>query len=59
MDAKRVERPSSSATDENIDEVKKILLANNCIRSTEVTEDLNISMQSYHSLLVRKFLARN
>ncbi|KAG5318831.1 GVQW3 protein, partial [Pseudoatta argentina] len=39
----RAERPSTSTTDENIDEVKKIVLANRRITVREVAEDLNIS----------------
>ena len=44
-------RSSSSTTDENIDEVKKIVLVNRRITVREVPEDLNISIGSYHSIL--------
>ena len=39
-------RPSTSTTDENIGEVKKIVLANRQITVREVNEDLNISIDS-------------
>ncbi|KAG5338239.1 MOS1T transposase, partial [Acromyrmex charruanus] len=69
-DEERAGRPSTSTTDENIDEVKKIVLANRRITVREVAEDLNISIGSCHSiftndlgmhtsLLVREFLAKN
>ena len=38
------------ANDENIDEVKKILLVNCRITIREVAEDLNISIGSWHSI---------
>ncbi|KAG5320519.1 SETMR methyltransferase, partial [Acromyrmex heyeri] len=41
-DEERAGRPSTSTTDENIDEVKKIVLANRRITVREVAEDLNI-----------------
>ena len=41
-------RPSTSTTDENIGEVKKIVLANRQITVREVNEDLNISIGSCH-----------
>ena len=41
-------RPSTSTTDENIGEVKKIVLANHQITVREVNEDLNISIGSCH-----------
>ncbi|KAK5650165.1 hypothetical protein RI129_001194 [Pyrocoelia pectoralis] len=47
---KRGGRPSTSTTDENIDEVKKIILANRRITVREVAEDLNISIGSSHSI---------
>ncbi|XP_011049685.1 PREDICTED: putative uncharacterized protein FLJ37770 [Acromyrmex echinatior] len=49
-DEERVGRPSTSTTDENIDEVKKIVLANRRITVREVAEDLNISIGSCHSI---------
>ncbi|XP_011873819.1 PREDICTED: putative uncharacterized protein FLJ37770, partial [Vollenhovia emeryi] len=45
-DEERAGRPSTSITDENIDEVKKIVLANRRITVREVAEDLNISIGS-------------
>lgn len=50
-DEERVGRPSTSTTDENIDKVKKIVLANRRITVREVAEDLNISIGSCHSIL--------
>ncbi|KAK5643969.1 hypothetical protein RI129_007814 [Pyrocoelia pectoralis] len=41
-------RSNASTTDENIDEVKKIILANRRITVREVGEDLNISIGSCH-----------
>ncbi|KAG5315042.1 SETMR methyltransferase, partial [Pseudoatta argentina] len=46
----RAGRPSMLTTDENIDEVKKIVLANRRITVREVAEDLNISIGSCHSI---------
>ena len=46
----RAGRPSTSRTDENIDEVKKIVLVNRRITIREVVEDLNISIFSCHSI---------
>ncbi|KAK5638146.1 hypothetical protein RI129_012441 [Pyrocoelia pectoralis] len=46
----RAGRLSTSTTDENIDEVKKIILANRQITVREVAEDLNISIGSCHSI---------
>ena len=45
-DEERAERPSTSTTDEHIDEVKKIVLVNRRITA----EDLNISIGSCHSI---------
>ncbi|VEN42596.1 unnamed protein product [Callosobruchus maculatus] len=50
-DEERAPRPSTSTTDENIDKVKKIVLANRRITVTGVAEDLNISIGSCHSIL--------
>ncbi|KAG5332407.1 SETMR methyltransferase, partial [Acromyrmex charruanus] len=74
-DEERAGRPSTSTTDENIDEVKKIVLANRRITVREVAEDLNISIGSCHSIFtndlgmrrvaakfvpkLREFLAKN
>ena len=49
-DEERAGRPSTSTTDENIDEVKKIVLANRRITVREVAENLNISIGSCHSI---------
>ncbi|XP_011859147.1 PREDICTED: putative uncharacterized protein FLJ37770 [Vollenhovia emeryi] len=49
-DEERAGRPSTSITDENIDEVKKIVLANRRITVREVAKDLNISISSCHSI---------
>ncbi|XP_011874818.1 PREDICTED: putative uncharacterized protein FLJ37770 [Vollenhovia emeryi] len=49
-DEERAGRPSTSITDENIDEVKKIVLANRRITVREVAVDLNISIGSCHSI---------
>ena len=43
-DEERAGRPSTSTTDENIDEVEKIVLVNRRITVREVAEDLNISI---------------
>ena len=49
-DEERVGRPSMSTTEENIDEVKKIVLVNRRITVREVADDLNISIGSCHSI---------
>ncbi|XP_029167437.1 protein GVQW3-like [Nylanderia fulva] len=49
-DEERAGRPSTSTTDENIDEVKKIVLVNRRITVREVAENLNISIGSCHSI---------
>ncbi|UYV61065.1 AGO3 [Cordylochernes scorpioides] len=46
-DEERAGRPSTSTTDEKINEVEKMILANRRITVREVTEDLNISIGSY------------
>ena len=43
-------RPNTLTTDKNIDEVKKIVLINRRITAREVSEDLNISIGSCHSI---------
>ncbi|UYV81649.1 hypothetical protein LAZ67_20001803 [Cordylochernes scorpioides] len=48
-DEERAGRPSTSTTDERINEVEKMILANRRITVREVAEDLNISIGSYHS----------
>ncbi|XP_025831363.1 protein GVQW3-like, partial [Agrilus planipennis] len=49
-DEERAGLPRTSTTDENIDEVKKIVLVNRRITVREVAEDLNISINSCHSI---------
>ncbi|XP_076176639.1 protein GVQW3-like [Ptiloglossa arizonensis] len=67
-DKERAGRPSTSTTDEKINEVEKMILANRRITVREVAEDLNISIGSCHSIFindlgmrrfVRDFLAKN
>ncbi|UYV79546.1 hypothetical protein LAZ67_17003073 [Cordylochernes scorpioides] len=48
-DEERAGRPSTSTTDEKINKVEKIILANRRITVREVAEDLNISIGSGHS----------
>ncbi|UYV80271.1 hypothetical protein LAZ67_18002251 [Cordylochernes scorpioides] len=48
-DEERAGRPSTSTTDEKINEVEKMILANRRITVREVAEDLNISIDSCHS----------
>ncbi|UYV67014.1 hypothetical protein LAZ67_4003661 [Cordylochernes scorpioides] len=50
-DEERAGRQSTSTTDEKINEVEKIILANRRITVREVAEDLNISIGSCHSIL--------
>ncbi|UYV69131.1 hypothetical protein LAZ67_6002522 [Cordylochernes scorpioides] len=51
-DEERARRPSTSTTDEKINEVEKMILANHRITVREVAEDLNISIGSYHSIFI-------
>ncbi|UYV76350.1 hypothetical protein LAZ67_14000125 [Cordylochernes scorpioides] len=51
-DEERAGRPSTSTTDEKINEVEKIILANRRITVSEVAEDLNISIGSCHSIFI-------
>ncbi|UYV78639.1 hypothetical protein LAZ67_16002243 [Cordylochernes scorpioides] len=51
-DEERARRPSTSATDEKINEVEKMILANRRITVREVAEDLNISIGSCHSIFI-------
>ncbi|UYV76055.1 hypothetical protein LAZ67_13002340 [Cordylochernes scorpioides] len=51
-DEKRAGRPSTSTTDEKINEVEKMILANRRITVREVAEDLNISIGSCHSIFI-------
>ncbi|UYV79502.1 CLCN2 [Cordylochernes scorpioides] len=44
--------PSTSTTDEKINEVEKMILANRRITVREVAEDLNISIGSCHSIFI-------
>ena len=49
-DEERAGRPGTSTTDENIDEVKKIVFFNRRITIRELAEDLNMSIGSCHSI---------
>ncbi|XP_076182740.1 protein GVQW3-like [Ptiloglossa arizonensis] len=51
-DKERAGRPSTSTTDEKINEVEKMILANRRITVREVAEDLNISIGSCHSIFI-------
>ncbi|UYV84596.1 hypothetical protein LAZ67_X002756 [Cordylochernes scorpioides] len=51
-DEERAGRPSTSTTDEKINEVEKMILANRRITVREVAEDLNISIGSCHSFFI-------
>ncbi|UYV62215.1 hypothetical protein LAZ67_1008243 [Cordylochernes scorpioides] len=51
-DEERVGRPSTSTTDEKINEVEKMILANRRITVREVAEDLNISIGSCRSFFI-------
>ncbi|UYV77151.1 hypothetical protein LAZ67_14003451 [Cordylochernes scorpioides] len=51
-DEERAGRPSTSTTDEKINEVQKMILANRRITVREVAEDLNISIGSCHSIFI-------
>ncbi|UYV61426.1 hypothetical protein LAZ67_1004796 [Cordylochernes scorpioides] len=48
----RAGRPSTSTTNEKINEVEKMILANRRITVREVAEDLNISIGSCHSIFI-------
>ncbi|UYV63933.1 hypothetical protein LAZ67_2006053 [Cordylochernes scorpioides] len=51
-DEERAGRPSTSTTDEKINEVDKMILANRRITVREVAEDLNILIGSCHSIFI-------
>ncbi|UYV72610.1 hypothetical protein LAZ67_10000046, partial [Cordylochernes scorpioides] len=51
-DEERAGRPSTSTTDEKINEVEKMILDNRRITVREVAEDLNISIGSCHSIFI-------
>ncbi|UYV77682.1 hypothetical protein LAZ67_15001917 [Cordylochernes scorpioides] len=51
-DEERTGRLSTSTTDEKINEVEKMILANRRITVREVAEDLNISIGSCHSIFI-------
>ncbi|UYV77010.1 hypothetical protein LAZ67_14002808 [Cordylochernes scorpioides] len=51
-DEERARRPSTSTTDEKINEVEKMILANRRITVREVSEDLNISIGSCHLIFI-------
>ncbi|KAG5344749.1 MOS1T transposase, partial [Acromyrmex heyeri] len=58
-DEERAGRPSTSTTDENIDEVKKIVLANRRITGRREIFLHHDDAPAHTSLLVREFLAKN
>ncbi|UYV81547.1 hypothetical protein LAZ67_20001502 [Cordylochernes scorpioides] len=51
-DEDRAGRPSTSTTDEKINEVERMILANRRITVREVAEDLNMSIGSCHSIFI-------
>ncbi|UYV71406.1 hypothetical protein LAZ67_8003024 [Cordylochernes scorpioides] len=51
-DEERAGRQSTSTTDEKINEVEKMILANRRITVREVAEDQNISIGSCHSIII-------
>ncbi|UYV66566.1 hypothetical protein LAZ67_4002109 [Cordylochernes scorpioides] len=51
-DEERAGRPSTSTTDEKINKVEKMILANRRITVREVAEDLNKSIGSCHSIFI-------
>ncbi|UYV75701.1 hypothetical protein LAZ67_13001055, partial [Cordylochernes scorpioides] len=51
-DEERAGRPSTSTTDEKINEVEKMILANRRITVREFAEDLNISISSCHLIFI-------
>ncbi|UYV70186.1 hypothetical protein LAZ67_7002112 [Cordylochernes scorpioides] len=51
-DEERAGRPSTSTTDEKINQVEKMILANRRITVREVAEELNISIGSCHSIFI-------
>ncbi|UYV60352.1 hypothetical protein LAZ67_1000919 [Cordylochernes scorpioides] len=51
-DEERAGRPSTSTTDEKINEVEKMILTNRRITVREVAEDLSISIGSCHSIFI-------
>ena len=51
-DEERARRRSTSTTDKNIYEVKKMVLVNRRISFREVSEDLNISIGSCDSIFI-------
>ncbi|UYV66392.1 hypothetical protein LAZ67_4001526 [Cordylochernes scorpioides] len=51
-DEERAGRPNTSTTDEKINKVEKMILANRRITVREVAEDLNISIGSCHSIFI-------
>ncbi|UYV78693.1 hypothetical protein LAZ67_16002432 [Cordylochernes scorpioides] len=51
-DEERAGRPSTSTTEEKINEVEKMILANRRITVREVAEELNISIGSCHSIFI-------
>ncbi|UYV74009.1 hypothetical protein LAZ67_11001809 [Cordylochernes scorpioides] len=57
-DEERAGRPSTSTTDEKINEVEKMILANRRITVREIAEDLNISIGSCHSIFINDLSMR-
>ena len=51
-DEERAGRPSTSTTDENIDDVKQIVWVNRRITVREVAENLNLPIGSCHSIFI-------
>ncbi|UYV64811.1 K02A2.6-like [Cordylochernes scorpioides] len=51
-DEERAGRPSTTTTDEKINEVENMILANRRIKVREVAEDLNILIGSCHSIFI-------
>ena len=54
-DEPRSGRPSTSKTDENVQEVKEIVLKNRRITIREIADDLNISFGSCQSIIMDVF----
>jgi hypothetical protein len=52
-DEERAGHPSTSTTDEKFDEVKKIRLTNRRITVRAVAKDINISIDSCHSIFTK------
>lgn len=57
-DDARPGRPSTSTTDENVEEVKKIVMENRRITIREVAEDVGVSVGSCHAKQFMAFASR-